>query len=122
MISHNKGGASIGRERETDRSDRFETRDRAALHLRQLKHLAEPAFEKALAGKPSAEVRRIVGELLERLDAVPEGAGLRPLRAIEALERAGTPAALALLESLAGGAAGSRQTEAARVALSRWRR
>src|SRR5205823_13762178 len=81
---------------------------------------AEPARRKALEGKPSPEVKRRAGQLLERLNrpgASPDL--LRPLRAVEALEWMGTAQARRLLKSLAGGRADAALTRAAGEALSR---
>jgi hypothetical protein len=77
---------------------------------------------RALAGKPSAEVRRRPEALLEaqeREPPAPAAGRLRMLRAVEALESAGTPGARRLLERWAKGAAGARQTAEAKAALER---
>jgi hypothetical protein len=71
--------------------------------------------------------RRALGEKVEprprrgATRGVPFDCELRHLRAVEALEleHIGTPDAWALLESLAGGAAGARLTCAAQAALCR---
>jgi hypothetical protein len=88
-------------------SDEFETREAAMKELAKAGHDAGPALRKALAGAPSAEVRDRISQLLKRLEAGDLSAGrLRELRAVEALERAGTAAARRALEALAGGPAG----------------
>jgi len=101
-------------------SDDFATRDRASAALKKVGPPAAAALKKALAGKPSAEVRR-TGEELLRLagDAGPSGDDLQALRAVEALERMATPEARDLLKELARGAPGARVTVAASAALER---
>jgi hypothetical protein len=96
----------------------FGVRDRAARELEQLGERAEPALRQALAGKPSAEVRRRVQQLLERLaNLSPER--LRLVRAVEALEHAGTLEARQVLRTLARGAAEARLTQEAAAAVRR---
>src|SRR5206468_630854 len=75
-------------------SDEFEVREKASEELATLGPGAEAALRKALAGEVSAEVRSRVEDLLAGLEkgsAARER--LRDLRAVEVLERAGTPAA-----------------------------
>jgi hypothetical protein len=57
--------------------------------------------------------------LLEQLEAVPSGDQLRPLRAVEALERIGTRPAREVLEAPAGGAPNAPVTRDAQAALRR---
>jgi hypothetical protein len=100
-------------------SDRFEVRREAAEGLEKLGELAAPALLKALTA-PSAEVRRKADALLAKIDSLsPAPDRLRALRAVEALEHAGTPEARRLLEALSRGAAGSRLTREARLSLER---
>jgi hypothetical protein len=95
-------------------------RDRATRELEEAAPYAEAALRRTLGEGPSAEVRRRVRGLLQRLDRTDPGPeALRVLRAVEALERAGTPEARRLLEELGGGAAGTWLTEQARAALRR---
>jgi WD40 repeat protein len=102
--------------------DRFEARDKASNELERLGSTAEPALRNALGGKPSLEVQQRLTTLLEKL-IKPEQA--RPsehiwvLRAIEALEQAGTPEARAVLETLAKDKAKSRLAHEAADALQR---
>ncbi len=97
----------------------FATRQQAFEELTRMGRLAEPALRKALSGQPSPEVRRRVQQLLNKLAALPSGERLRALRALEALEQIGTPAAREVLEGLARGAPEARLTQAARASLER---
>jgi WD40 repeat protein len=102
-------------------SDRFEVREQAQRDLNQLGELAAPALREAVKS-PSAEVRRKATALLAKADSLaPSAEALRGLRAVEALEHAGTPEARRLLEALARGAAGARLTREARLAVERLR-
>ena len=99
---------------------RYATRQRAVRALEALGEIAEPSLRKVLDGEPSLELRRRVDGLLEKLEApltAPEA--LRALRAVEALERAGTAEARGVLEQLARGAVGARLTRDARAAVER---
>jgi WD40 repeat protein len=99
---------------------RYGVRQRAVSELEALGEIAEPNLRKVLEGEPSLELRRRVEGLLEKVEApltAPEK--LRVLRAVEALERAGTAEARGVLERLARGAAGARQTDDARAAAQR---
>jgi hypothetical protein len=98
--------------------DEFAVRTRAATELRKIGEQAEAALRRTLEGKPSVEVHRRVEELLKRLEQ-PTRERLQAQRAMEVLVRIGTPAARRLLQSLAGGPAGSWTTRDAREALAR---
>jgi hypothetical protein len=101
-------------------SDRFETREQASRGLEKLAELAEPALEQARANPPSAEVRRRVQQLLDRRErAEPTPDRLRLTRALEALERMGTPEARLLIEAVAGGAPEAGPTRDAKASLAR---
>jgi hypothetical protein len=98
----------------------FTEREEASRELEVLGDLAGPLLRKALEGKPSDEVRRRAGDLLEKLGGPVTGAeALRALRGVEVLEHAGTPQAERLLKELAGGADGALLTREARAALGR---
>ena len=101
-------------------SDRFEVRDRASKELEQLGELAGPALRKALAGKPSLEVRRRLKTLLDQVGGRTLAAEqLRALRAVEVLEHIGTSDAQEVLKKMAKGAPEARLTREATVALDR---
>jgi hypothetical protein len=101
-------------------SDDFRVRERAQEALAQAGEAARSAVVEALDSKPSAEVKRRLHALLDRLDApgVPPGL-VRPLRAVELLERIATPEAKALLGELAAGRADAALTREAKAALDR---
>jgi WD40 repeat protein len=101
-------------------ADAFDTREAASRELAQLGEGAEAALREALKGKPSAETKRRLDDLLEKLERrtlSPEE--LRGVRAVEALEHIGTPEARKLLEKLADGAAVARLTRDAKASLKR---
>jgi WD40 repeat protein len=103
-------------------SDEFEARQRAVTDLENLGELAVAACRQALAGRPSAEARRQLKQLLEKQAAAarsPSAERLRLLRALETLELAGTDEARQLLGILAKGAPGAWLTEEAQAALTR---
>jgi RNA polymerase sigma factor (sigma-70 family) len=99
---------------------RFQTREKATRELAALGDLAEPALRKALAADPAPETRRRLAALLDRLDgrkSSPEIA--RQIRAVEALEAIGDPAARRLLQRLAAGPVGTRLQQEAKASLGR---
>jgi WD40 repeat protein len=101
-------------------SDRFEVRQRASEELEKVGDLAEPALRKVLGGQPSLEMRRRVEALLRKVEGpVTFPRKLQVLRAVELLERIGSPEAREVLQTLAGGAPASRLTQEARAALVR---
>jgi WD40 repeat protein len=103
---------------ELDSNDRT-VRDRAVRQLEELDELAAQALREA-AKSPSAEVRRQAARLVEKQEKSQlTGGDARPLRAVEALELAGSAEARKLLEELARGAADARLTREAAAALSR---
>jgi WD40 repeat protein len=102
--------------------DDFKTREKASKELANLGRLAEGALRKALEGKPSAEVRRRVQDLLHKLEGKAEAPEQRRLlRAIEVLERLGTPESRRLLASLAEAAEANGAREA-KASLERLRK
>jgi WD40 repeat protein len=100
-------------------SSEFPTREKASQELRKLGIAAEPTLRKALQGKPSAELRRRVEDILARLEAPPPPDVLQGRRAIEVLEKVATPKARELLHKLAMAAPGTPLGEDAQAALTR---
>jgi HEAT repeat protein len=80
----------------------FQVRERATRELAMAGEDAADALRHALDNGPSAETKRRVEDLLSRLKTSSDSRRLRFLRAIEALERIGTPPAKELLRELAG--------------------
>jgi WD40 repeat protein len=101
-------------------SPEFEVRESAEARLAARGWAAEPALRAALTDRPGAEVKQRVERVLESLGRrLPPGAEVRPLRAVDVLERVGDDAARKLLQALADGAAGELLTEHAKEALAR---
>ena len=103
-------------------SDNFKARQNATRELEGLGEVALSACQKAMADKPSLEVRQRLQTLLStqheaRWSITPER--LRMLRCIEVLELSRTAAARQLLAHLAKGAPAARLTEEAKSALRR---
>jgi hypothetical protein len=100
-------------------SEKFAERERATRELETLEETAAVELRQTLARKPSLEIRRRVEALLERLNHLPTRAQLQALRAIETLERIGTPEAKQVLKTLTEGAPEARTTEEAKRTLRR---
>jgi hypothetical protein len=101
-------------------SAKFAEREAASKNLEELAELAQPALEQQLAAKPSLEMRKRLEALLSKLDGpVTRPEMLRGLRAVEVLERLGTPEALQVLQALAQGAPAAWLTQDAHAALRR---
>ncbi len=101
-------------------SDQFAKRRQASQELEKVGQSAIPLLRKALEGDPSAEARKRIESLLNKMSlAAPRGEALRTLRAIEVLESIGTPEARQLLERLAQGVPEASSTQAAKAALER---
>jgi WD40 repeat protein len=101
-------------------SDDFAVREKATTALRELHADWLPLFDEVLCRRPSLEVHR----RLERLLAEPIKTRwspdmLRRLRAVQALERIGTPAARPVLRAVATGLPASRLTQEAQFSLQR---
>ncbi|HEX4609525.1 MAG TPA: hypothetical protein VH092_15105, partial [Urbifossiella sp.] len=81
---------------------------------------AGPALTAAVAATPSPEVRRLAGDVLNRLTAPPtRPEDLRVIRAVEVLEGIGSQAARDVLTKWAAGPANHRLTTEAAAALRR---
>ncbi len=103
-------------------SDEFSVRT-ASRDLKQLGEAVVTALRQAKNGKPSAEQRRRLDELLEdSMDAVPGPDQLRSMRALAALQHIGGPKARKVVAALAAGAEGARLTREAKLALERLKR
>jgi WD40 repeat protein len=102
-------------------SRQFAVRERATKELCDLGPLVRSHLETALEGKVSLDARRRIEGILNRLpkQALPER--VRDLRALETLERIGTPTAMAVLQRLAGGPADSYLGRDAKAVLERLR-
>lgn len=101
-------------------SEKFSVREKANAELEKLGDLTLAGLQKRLAEKPTLEMRQRMEKLLAKLLApVTAPELIRMFGAIEALERMGTPEAITILETLAGGAPGHRVTEDARDAARR---
>jgi RNA polymerase sigma factor (sigma-70 family) len=98
-------------------NENFPERERATKQLREIGWAAEASLHKVLEGKPSAEVRRRVKELLDDIHEQT----LRMLRGMEVLEHIGTPAARKVIASLAEGTPQARLTREAKAAVQRLR-
>jgi WD40 repeat protein len=94
-------------------------RDRAAAELTKLGPEASPILRRILADKPSAEVRRRVEPVWQKLARNPSAEQLLAVRAVALLEMVGTQASRRLLEELASGAPEARLTQEAKTALRR---
>jgi hypothetical protein len=102
-------------------SEQFAVRERAFKELEGLGETAFGTLRQALASKPALELRRRLEMLLEKQEErwSPSPERLRTLRALEAVEAAGTPQARQLLRKLAGGATEVFLTREAKAALER---
>jgi hypothetical protein len=99
-------------------ADTFAAREQAAAALAKLGEAAAGGLRRALAGRPTPEVRRRLERLLAELGPRPPQR-LRAVRALEVLEHVGTAEARQALGELAAGAPGAWLTGQAREALRR---
>ena len=85
-------------------ADQFRVRDKAAKELEAIGEPAVPALSLALERSQSEEMRTQAERLLKKIgpgeDPATSAVARRVVRAVEALERAGTPEAIALLKDL----------------------
>ncbi len=103
--------------------DAFARRDAARKEIQSIGEGAVPALHKALEGKPSADLKRLIEGLLEEIEPranTPQC--LLASRAIAVLERIGSRESKRQLQRLGEGAAGHSRTEMAREALRRLER
>jgi RNA polymerase sigma factor (sigma-70 family) len=101
-------------------SDEFTVRDNAYQRLAALGPSPVSLLWQALQKQPPLETRRRIEQLLDSPSSRPtRGEPLRTLRALTALERAGTPAARRVLERLAAGGTYAWLTLEARAACKR---
>jgi hypothetical protein len=100
-------------------NDKFTVRQAAAKDLEQMAGQVIVRIQKALKGNLPLETRRRLEQILNTISDVPGQETVRTIRAIMALERIGSPEAQAVLESLAGGAPGARETDEAKATLER---
>jgi WD40 repeat protein len=102
--------------------DDFEARERATSALERLGGKTEAALLRVLEDPASEEACRRAARLLAKLDppdsALP-AAGRTELRAVEVLERCGTPEAREVLSGVGGGNVRTGLTKAANAALDR---
>jgi WD40 repeat protein len=99
---------------------RFQVREQASKELEAFGDLAVPMLRKALSGNDSAELKRRLEALLDRLDgAHPSAETLRHIRAVEALEFIANREAHRILEKLASGPAEIRLTKEASASARR---
>jgi WD40 repeat protein len=99
-------------------SNKFAEREKAKAALEKMGEGALGTINAALAGTITIEMRNRLEALVRRCEATST-ADLRQHRAVAALEWLGTPAARALLQALAVGAADARLTTEAQAALKR---
>jgi len=98
--------------------EQFVVREAACKELRSYGTMIQPVLRQALTAKPPAEATRRLESLLADLRRLnPEE--LRTLRAIQVLERIGSPEARQVLATLAEGAPLARPTVDAKAALER---
>jgi WD40 repeat protein len=101
----------------------YPDRERAERELEALGAVGRPFVVKGLRAGPSLEARTRLEKLLAtQPDPFATPAGLRQLRAVEALERIGTADAQAVLERLTEGGADDPLAHEARLSLGRMKR
>jgi dipeptidyl aminopeptidase/acylaminoacyl peptidase len=99
--------------------NQFAAREKAARQLEALGDAAIPFLRTKLAARsPSLELRRRLERLLEKTDE-PNPHTRQGVRAVEMLERVGTPQARQVLQALAQGVPEARLTREAKAALGR---
>jgi predicted NAD/FAD-dependent oxidoreductase len=97
-------------------------REHATSELQKIGELAISTFDKVLTSNPSLEMRNRVETMRKQSDPdsmILKGERLRKYRAVEVLERIGSPEARRLLTTYAKGAPGALLTTSADAALKR---
>jgi WD40 repeat protein len=103
--------------------DTFAVREKASEQLAALGRAAAPWIADALRAGPGPEAKRRLIDLQDRLHGPPVSPDdLRPLRAVEVLERIGSAEARKLVQALATGAPAALVTREAQATLGRWGR
>jgi WD40 repeat protein len=106
-------------------SNEFAIREAASKELEKAGGSAEQLLRRALADKPSLEMRKRLEVLLNRLEQTPvrlSAEEIRQLRSVWVLEQIGSAEARGLLEDLANGEPEARITRDAKAALRRMAR
>jgi predicted nucleic acid-binding protein len=98
-------------------NDDFAIRETATKELQKLGDQIISPVKKAMQPNESLESRRRLDRILDTIPDIPAPATLRAIRAIAVLERIGSADARGVLETLARGAPGARETEEAKAAL-----
>jgi WD40 repeat protein len=100
--------------------DQFDRREQASRALADVGKSASAALTRTLQGEPSAEKKQRIEALLDRLmKKGPSMEEVRATRALEVLERTGTPEAKQVLEELARGDADAPLTQQSKATLKR---
>ena len=100
-------------------SRQYAVRERAEKKLQAHADQAEAELRKALATSAEAEGRKRISRILESANSRSSPDVVREVRAIEVLEKIGTPDAIELLKSLAGGKVRMRIAREAEQSLRR---
>ena len=100
-------------------SSKFAIRQAAAKELEKVGEQVKVPIQKALKGDTTLETRRRLEQILNTMTGVPGPETLRNVRAIMALEWIGSRDAERVLQALARGAPGARETEEAQASLER---
>jgi hypothetical protein len=100
--------------------NRFRVRQQATAELLRIGERVVPAIDRVLAGNPVLESRLRLQAVRARVTGLVLKAGrLQAYRAMEVLERIGTPEARQVLQALAGGSPGALATTQAQETLAR---
>ncbi len=100
-------------------SEVFAVRQTATKELEKAGDRIIAPVQKELQKQPPLEMRRRLEQILKTIPDNPGTETVRTIRAIMVLERIGSSEAQSVLESLARGAPGARETEEAKASLER---